>query len=206
VTDKVPKAPVRSVRERVDLPLRAAWRHLGARTGFEVLFLSHETDGYHLEGCTAAVEKEEAWAVRYAFTLDPDWATRSAHIIGRSALGERGLRLESHGPGVWLVDGNPMPELNACLDVDLEASACTNAFPVHRLGLEVGQAADAPAVYVRARDLTVERLEQNYARLSNDGEHSRYEYVAPYFNFRTVLVYDEFGLVLDYPGIAVRVA
>jgi hypothetical protein len=27
----------------------------------------------------------------------------------------------------------------------------------------------------------------------------------PSFDFRTVLVYDEFGLVLAYPGIAVRV-
>jgi hypothetical protein len=99
-----------------------------------------------------------------------------------------------------------MPQLTGCLDVDLEASACTNAFPVHRLGLEVGQAADAPAVYVRARDLSVERLEQSYKRLPNDGEHSRYHYVAPTFNFRAVLVYDVFGLVLDYPGIAVRTA
>ena len=200
------EGPVRSPRERVDLPSTAAWRHLDARTGFEVLFLSRESDGYHLEGYTAAVEEEEAWAVRYALTLDLNWATSAAHIIGRSALGEHDLRLESHGAGAWLVDGNPRPELIGCLDVDLEASACTNAFPPHRLGLEVGQAADAPAVYVRARDLTVERLEQNYARLANDGEHSRYDYVARSFSFRSVLVYDEYGLVLEYPGIAVRIA
>jgi uncharacterized protein len=205
LAEKEPNASVRSARERVDLPSTAAWRHVGTRTGFEVLFLSRDTDGYHLEGYSAAVEEEEAWAVRYALTLDPNWATRSAVISGRSALGEHDLRLESEG-GVWLVDGNPMPDLTGCLDVDLEASACTNAFPVHRLGLEVGQAADAPAVYVRARDLTVERLEQNYARLPNDGEHSRYDYIAPSFDFRSVLVYDEFGLVLDYPGIAVRIA
>jgi uncharacterized protein len=193
-------------RERIDLPATAAWRHLDARTGFEVLFLSREAEGYFLEGYTAAVEEEEAWAVHYAFMLDPRWTTSSAYVIGRSALGEHDLRLESDGAGVWLVDGNPMPQLTGCLDVDLEASACTNAFPVHRLGLEVGQAADAPAVYVRAHDLSVERLEQSYTRLPNDGEHSRYRYVAPSFKFRSVLVYDEFGLVLDYPGIAVRTA
>jgi hypothetical protein len=95
--------------------------------------------------------------------------------------------------------------------IDLPATAAwrhldARPFPVHRLGLEVGQAAEAPSVYVRARDLSVERLEQSYTRLPNDGEHSRYHYVAPTFNFRAVLVYDEFGLVLDYPGIAVRTA
>ena len=170
---------------RIDLPPTAAWRHLDARTGFEVLFLSRDPDGYHLEGYTTAVEADEAWAVRYAITLDSNRATSSAHITGRSALGEHHLRLESAGAGAWLVDGKPMPELTGCLDVDLEASACTNALPVGRLGLEVGQAADAPAVYVRARDLTVERLEQKYKRLANDGEHSRYDYVAGSFNFRS---------------------
>jgi hypothetical protein len=52
----------------------------------------------------------------------------------------------------------------------------------------------------------VERLEQTYARLPDDGEIARYEYVAPAFDFSAVLTYDRFGLVLDYPGIAVRVA
>jgi hypothetical protein len=96
--------------------------------------------------------------------------------------------------------------LDGCLDVDLEASATTNALPIHRLGLSVGGRADAPAAYVRAPTLRVERLEQTYARLPDDGEIARYEYVAPAFDFSAVLTYDRFGLVLDYPGIAVRVA
>jgi hypothetical protein len=116
------------------------------------------------------------------------------------------VRLEGDGTGAWQVDGVRAAELAGCLDVDLEASACTNAFPVHRLGLEVGQRADAPAAYVRAPDLRVERLEQSYARLQGDGGRSRYDYAAPAFEYRTELVFDRFGLVLDYPGIAVRVA
>jgi hypothetical protein len=32
----------------------------------------------------------------------------------------------------------------------------------------------------------------------------RYRYAAPAFGFTCTLVYDESGLVLDYPGIAVR--
>jgi uncharacterized protein len=59
---------------------------------------------------------------------------------------------------------------------------------------------------VRALDFRVERLEQEYARLPDDGGGSRYEYRAPQFDFECLLVYDEYGLVLDYPGIAVRVS
>jgi uncharacterized protein len=206
MTKKDPIASVGASREHVDLPATSAWRHLDARAGFEVLFLRHEDDRYYLDGHVTAVEAGEAWGIRYALTLDSNWATRFAHIVGRSALGEHELRLECDGAGTWRVDGKPIAQLSGCLDVDLEASACTNALPVNRLRLEVGQTADAPAAYVRARDLRVERLEQSYARLSDAGERSRYKYGAPSFDFRAVLLYDQFGLVLDYPGIAVRTA
>jgi hypothetical protein len=36
----------------------------------------------------------------------------------------------------------------------------TNALPVHRIALPAGAPADAPAAYVRAAGLAVERLEQ----------------------------------------------
>jgi hypothetical protein len=58
--------------------------------------------------------------------------------------------------------------------VDFESSALTNAFPVHRLELQVGEEADAPAAYVRALDLSVERLDQRYVRLDDDGSRQRY--------------------------------
>ena len=121
----------------------------------------------------------------------------------RSARDE--VRLECDGAGEWHVDGNPAPALAGCLDVDLEASAFTNAFPVHRLALEVGEKAEAPAAYVRAWDLRIERLEQSYARLPDDGARSRYDYASPRFGYQSQLVYDKSGLVLDYPGLAVRV-
>jgi len=189
-----------------DLPATAAWRHLGARDGFEVVFLRREPDGYHIEGHSTAVEEDEVWGVRYAITLDATWTTRSAQVVGQSALGSHEIRLDGDGTGEWHVDGKPVPELSGCLDVDLEASAFTNAFPVHRLALDVGETAEAPAAYVRASDLRIERLEQSYARLPDDGAQSRYDYASPRFDYQSELVYDEFGLVLDYPGLAVRVA
>jgi uncharacterized protein len=191
----------------MQLPAMAAWRHLDARDGFEVLFLRREHDRYHLDGYSTALQEGEAWGIRYALTLDEDWATRSAHVVGQSASGAHEVRLEGDGSGEWLVDNEPAPQLNGCFDVDLDASACTNALPVHRLGLRVGERADAPAAYVRAPTLRVERLEQSYVRLvSDDVESARYDYAAPAFDFTAVLTYDRYGFVLDYPGIAVRVA
>jgi uncharacterized protein len=191
----------------LELPPLAAWRHLGASEGFEVVFLRREGDGYRLDGHSTALDEGEAFGVRYAVTLDAGWATRSAVIVGRSGSGAYEVRLEGDGNGAWRIDGEPAPQLDGLLDVDLEASACTNAFPVKRLGLSVGDAADAPAAYVRAAVPDVERLEQRYRRLEDlEPERARYDYDSPAFDFRAVLTYDEFGLVLDYPGIAVRVA
>ncbi len=193
------------MRRPLDLPRTAAWRHVDARVGFEVLFLHRESNGYLFEGRTTAVEGGEAWCVRYAVTLDRGWATRRAHVTAESGQGTSEVRLEHDPTGAWRVDGKPADELDGCLDVDLEASAFTNAFPVHRLGLQPGQAADAPAAYVRAPGLAVERLEQRYVRLDDDGKQSRYRYTAPSFGYEGLLVYDELGLVLEYPGLAVRV-
>ena len=188
------------------LPRFAAWEHRDARSGFEVVFLRPDGDGCRLEGDTAAVEDGEAWAVHYEIVLGSGWLTRSARISGRASAGARERSLTTDGAGRWQVDGARAPELDGCLDVDLEASSLTNALPVHRLGLEVGRQAEAPAAYVRALDLAVERLEQRYLRLEDDGERQRYHYTAPRFDFECVLVYDESGLVLDYPGIAIRAA
>jgi uncharacterized protein len=188
------------------LPRSAAWRHRGARAGFEVVFARADRDAVRFDGATAAIEAGDAWAVNYGISLAADWRTRTAVVSGRSASGAHQVRLEADDDGGWRVNGMQAPQLEGCCDVDLEASALTNAFPVHRLGLEVGQTAQAPAAYVRAVDLSVGRLEQSYRRLDDDSAGERYHYAAPQFEFECELRYDEFGLVLDYPGIAIRAA
>jgi uncharacterized protein len=189
-----------------ELPRTAAWRHHEARDGFEVVFLDAAEHGVNVEGQVAGVEDGVVWAVRYVVALDPGWRTRTARVRGRSPAGRYELRMEADGDGHWLIDGAAAAHLEGCLDVDLEASSFTNAFPVRRLGLAVGGDAQAPAAYVRAETPTVERLEQRYVRLDDDGTRQRYDYTSPAFGFRAVLVYDAAGLVLDYPGIATRVA
>jgi uncharacterized protein len=185
-------------------PAAAAWQHHDARLGFEVAYFQPAGRGWHINGCTTAVEDGQSWVVSYAITLDGTWTTRSARITGRSALGIRRALLETDGLGCWRVNGEAAAQLDGCLDIDLESSAMTNALPVHRMGLRPGDRASAPAAYVRALDLSAERLDQDYVRTADEGRHQRYDYAAPAFGFACRLVYDESGLVLDYPGIAVR--
>ncbi len=90
--------------------------------------------------------------------------------------------------------------------MDLESSAVTNALPVRRLDLTVAAQAAAPAAYVRAVGLAVDRLEQTYLRTPDQAAHQCYDYTATAFDFECRLIYGQSGLVLDYPGIAARAA
>jgi len=185
-------------------PATACWRHLEARSGFEVAYFREAEDGWAVEGTTAAVEEARTWIVTYTIRLDAVWITRSAWIKATTVSGSREAFLQADGTGRWLINGVLAPHLDGCLDVDLESSAMTNTLPVHRLGLPEGGQADAPASYVRALDLHVDRLEQTYRRIADKAARQRYDYAAPAFGFTSRLVYDESGLVLDYPGIARR--
>lgn len=187
------------------LPAAAACRHVDAREGFEVLVAHLTEDGYRLDGHSTAVEEGEAWGVHYRLGVDPDWATRTAHVVVSSAAGENKVSIEGDGGGRWVVDGEPRPELDGCLDVDLEASGLTNVLPVARLVLGVGERSEAPAAWVRVPEPRVERLEQIYERLPDEGGRSRYDYLSPADGFAAVITYDPDGVVHDYPGIAVRV-
>jgi uncharacterized protein len=186
------------------LPPAACWQHQEARSGFEVAYFQAAAGGWVIDGTTAAVEDGQSWVVTYRVELDSGWLTRRARVGARTAAGSRETELEADGTGNWLINGALAPQLDGCLDVDLESSAMTNTLPVHRLDLEAGKPAAAPAAYVRALDLAAERLDQTYQRAADQDGYQRYDYWAPAFGFAGRLVYDQSGLILDYPGIARR--
>ncbi|MFS0703436.1 putative glycolipid-binding domain-containing protein [Cellulomonas sp. 179-A 9B4 NHS] len=181
-----------------DLPSMAAWRFVAAVDGFEVVYPSPR----RIRGHTSAVEDGRAYAVDYEIDLDDAWRTREVRVRNDTLDGPRSTVLTSDGAGSWTVDGVAAPHLDGLVDVDLEASACTNTFPVHRLDLPVGEVVAAPAAYVQALDLSVRRLEQTYRRR----DARTFDYTSEGGAFRAVLTYDASGLVVDYPGIAVRFA
>jgi hypothetical protein len=180
-----------------ELPAFAAWRFVGAVDGFEVLY----AEPGRLRGHTSAVEDGHAYAVGYDIELDEQWRTRRAVVTSDTVSGPRSIELVSDGHGRWTLDRAPAPQLDGLLDIDLEASACTNLLPVHRLPMPAGEVTPAPAAYVQALDLSVRRLDQTYCRL----DERRFDYASE-DDFSAVLEYDASGLVVDYPGIARRFA
>lgn len=187
-------------------PSTAEWRHDDPRSGTERTVFRARGGGWDIEGASRGRLDGQPWEVRYRVRVDTERVTRQAYVVARGPDGERSVLLEAGAPGRWFIDDRRAPHLDGCLDVDLESSAMTNALPVHRLGLGVADRAEAPAVYVRTVDLAVGVLDQTYVRLADRGGRPRYRYTAPTFDFTCELVYDESGLVVDYPGVAVRTA
>lgn len=180
-----------------ELPAFAAWRFDAIVDGFEVVYAAPG----RLRGHTSAVEDGQPYAVRYEIAFDDRWRTREARIACDTLAGPGETVLVSDGEGTWTVDGRPAPHLDGLIDVDIEASACTNTFPVHRLDLPPGEVVAASAAYVQALDLGTRRLDQTYRR-RDDG---RFDYTSE-DGFEAVLEYDASGLIVDYPGIARRCA
>ncbi len=202
------------------MPPVSAWTHTGVRAGFEVMFAERTDRGHVLLGHTTAVEGEHAWSVGYRIDVDRHWCTRRAEIEAVTAAGALRTVLEradldpnpGRNPGAepapalprWLVDRVPAPRLDGCLDVDLESSAVTNTLPVHRLDLSPGRTHQAPAAFVGAGDLGVRRIEQDYRFRERTPGALLLDYASATFDFACALTLDSAGLVLEYPGIAVR--
>lgn len=81
------------------------------------------------------------------------------------------------------------------------AKPFTNTFPIRRLGLADGQRAEIRALYIGAPALEPRSMRQAYTRL--DASHYLYENLEG-SAFKAVLLVDEQGLVIDYPGLFQR--
>jgi hypothetical protein len=186
-----------------DLPRLASWQHTDVRAGYEVLFSDAGGAGFRLRGATTAVEAGAGWSVAYRVDLDRRWNTKRVEAITTTVTGERRVSL-SRANGRWRVDGRDRPDLDGCIDVDFESSSVTNTIPVHRVRFAPGEPVSVPAAFVRAGDLRVHRMEQRYTLTGATAEDLTFDYESTTFDFACQLRFDVAGLILDYPGIAVR--
>ena len=171
------------------------WRRLD-RPGHESALLVPTEAGWSLSGSAVFPHEGDPCGLEYRILCGPDWRTRSVEVTGRVGREPITVRALAAADGVWTVDGAEAPQIEGCVDADLNFSPSTNLLPIRRLGLEVGGEKDVRAAWLRFPSFRFEPLEQTYHRL---GEH-RYLYRSGGGRFETELDVDGDGFVTLYPG------
>ncbi len=170
--------------------------------GHGVARVSAESNAVHIQG----FEVTASGGARYEIALDAGWRTRTVDIeaIGRDGV-SRDMRLEADGSGAWILNGQEIPDVRGCVDVDLFSVPVTNTLPIRRLRLADGEEAQVAAVWIGLPALEIERVEQVYRRVGQEETGLwRYEYRPASSDDSVWMTVDGDCIVVDYEDFATR--
>jgi uncharacterized protein len=158
------------------------------------------------------------------YRLDYHLTTRRGFVTSRLRVQTRGegwrrrLDLQRSGAGVWSIVAHSNGDLALpppggdpgafapSLDCDLGLSPLTNTTPVLRHGLHTaGSPIDFTMAWVSVPDLAVRASRQRYAFVESRGDTHVVRFEDDE-GFAADVTFDDDGLVLDYPGLARRLA
>lgn len=155
----------------------------------------HETTrllGATISGA-AVFAHDGATRLDYEIVCDESWRTRSAWVSGWIGAGLVHVRIAVEN-GVWTMNGDAVPAVADCIDLDLNFSPSTNLLPIRRLALAIGEEAEVRAAWLRFPNLTLEPLVQTYARL----DANRYRYTSGGGAFVAEMDVDDEGFPVKY--------
>lgn len=173
----------------------ALWRRLDG-SGHEYARLTRE-DGSWLVSGVAVFTDAGPCRLDYFVRCDSSWVTTEAHVAGfiGDHVVEAAISVDSSQS--WRLNGKVRPEVDGCIDVDLNFSPSTNLLPIRRLDLRIGEHAEVHAAWLRFPDFTLERLVQTYTRI---GERV-YRYESGGGTFAAELHIDDAGFPVSYGTI-----
>jgi hypothetical protein len=169
--------------------------------GLEHLRLVTSEDGVVANGLVIGLKAGRPFRIGYEIRCDGHWRVRELRTAAPDS--ERAvLELLADGEGRWARrGGEPLPELDGCIDVDISATPFTNTLPIRRLGLEPGEPEELAVTYVRVPELLVGPEKQRYGCLEARTDGGLYRFEALPSGFTAELPVDTDGLVIDYPGL-----
>lgn len=169
------------------------WRRLDV-PGHESARLTSD-DGQHvLVGTSVFIGEQVPCRLDYSIVCSPDWHTRSASVRGWVGRREIEVTINVDPLHRWELNGRKVPEVDDCMDLDLNFSPSTNTLPIRRLHLQVGQAAEVAAAWLRFPSFQLERLPQIYQRTAEQA----YRYNSAGGSFVRDLIVNA-GFVIQYP-------
>ena len=178
------------------------WRRVMDDLSFEHARVIRTEAGTGISGSVLVAQNGLPLRVDYCIACDASWQTRTIQV-GQTWRGVHSkLRLHHDGSGRWQKDGKEDSTLAGCTDVDLGVSPSTNALPVNRLRMALGESREINAAWIRFPELEITPTRQAYHRL----RERRYEYRNLVSGFTALIDVDDDGLPTEYAGIWRRVA
>lgn len=165
--------------------------------GHEACRLTEIESGWRIAGTAVFFHEGQPCRLEYAIACDEQWRTLSALVSGW--VGERDVEVEviRDDAGLWHLNRDLVPEVEGCVDVDLNFSPSTNTLPIRRLDPEVGHSVSVRAAWLRFPSFQLEPLEQSYTRVGAN----LYRYESAGGRFVASVEVDEAGLVTEYGEI-----
>ena len=172
------------------------WRSL-VWPGHEASRLYSQESQWHLEGTVVLFNKQRPCRLDYQIICDTTWRTLSGNVKGWLDDAVVDIEIKTDAAQHWWMNGIEQPDVEGCIDLDLNFSPSTNLLPIRRLELGVGQAAEVRAAWLRFPSFKLEPLAQQYRRLND----TIYRYESAGGQFVADLLVNDKGFVIDYPGI-----
>jgi uncharacterized protein len=172
------------------------WRRLDA-PGHDACRLEASEAGWRLDGTAVFREDRVPARLTYCVACDEEWRTEQGQVHGWIGRQSVEFIIARTSGGVWTLNGDAVPGLEGCMDLDFGFTPATNLLQLRRIGLAEGQAADVPVAWfdVSGGSLTV--LPQRYERRSG----SAYWYESRTANYQGLLEVASTGFIRKYPGL-----
>jgi hypothetical protein len=172
------------------------WRRLDD-AGHDACRLVPAGDGWRLDGAAVLRHAGRPAHLAYQLVCDPEWRTREGLVRGWVGARPVELRVGRTPAGDWTLNGEVVPLLERCVDLDLGFTPATNLSQLRRVALPVGQGTAVPVAWLDVAAGTLDLLEQRYERRTARG----YWYEAPRFDYAALLDVNPAGFVERYPGL-----
>jgi hypothetical protein len=175
---------------------RILWRRLDV-PGHEVAEVRRVEKGWQLTGTAVFAHEQRPCRLDYIVTCNDAWWTTAASVAGVSGDLEIDLRVAVDAARRWRVNGAEYPDVEGCIDIDLEFTPSTNLLPIRRLGLAIGEEATVRVAWLSFPSLNFETVPQVYRR-----ERERtYRFESSGGAFVRLLEVNAAGFVTSYPGL-----
>jgi hypothetical protein len=169
------------------------WRRLD-EPGLEVMHLVKTEDGIQVTSDVLHAGADP-FGLRYSWSLDRSWQTTSLHMAVRRGGRNFLCYVERAGPSAWSVDGQPRPDLNGCIELDLSATPFCNSLAIRHLGAT----GELVVSFVRLPELSIVPSLQRYEAVA-PGQW-RYVDLGAANGFTAFLTLDSENLVQRYEGL-----